>query len=101
MRRGSGAAVFGPASLRRRNHGAMAAVRAGAPCCRTREKEEGASRAAGHLCVVHGEASCNHGAEGGAGRELETRAPWTGIAELLLGTMGEELSPQLAARQGQ
>jgi hypothetical protein len=52
----------------RRDLDVVAAVRAGAPCCRIRDKEEGASRAAGHLCVGHGEASCSHGAEGGAER---------------------------------
>jgi hypothetical protein len=40
------AAVFGPALLRR-DLDAMAAVRAGDPCCRTREKEEGASSSRG------------------------------------------------------
>jgi hypothetical protein len=46
VRRGSGAAVFGLASLRE-NLDAMAAVRAGAPCCRTRKKEEGSEQQQG------------------------------------------------------
>jgi hypothetical protein len=69
MRRGSGAAVFGPA-LPRRELGCMAAVQAGAPCCRTREKEEG------------GELTCCCIGEGGSSLRW---APWATMRKMLPG----------------